>query len=228
MQQMNKKRIKDNLKKWRIIFLVVSITLILAVTTSSYSINNTDNLEFRNDNVILDSLIQWSPDNLLKWEYYQGEPDTIRFKDFKAVTYAWYKHENYNVFKDSIVFDLVSYFVVNASWVTEKSDELLAHEQTHFNLYEVFTRKIRKELGKYRYDNENDFVNYYSSIINIDANKRKDFQNLYDKETDYGRNHEAQEKWNQKVNEMLKELEDYSNTRVVIKRRAIPETKANK
>ncbi|MBN2729823.1 MAG: hypothetical protein JXR53_11430 [Bacteroidales bacterium] len=39
---------------------------------------------------------------------------------------------------------------------------------------------------------------------------KKQFQKQYDLETDYSRNEEKQKEWTEKVNALLKELEEYA------------------
>ncbi|MBW7869413.1 MAG: hypothetical protein H3C31_13945 [Brumimicrobium sp.] len=166
-----------------------------------------------------DSLLLWTNKSQITWDYFKGKPDTIKFKGFGAVTWTWITYEDYTVHNDSITMNLLSYLVINHSWVRIKTDDLLTHEQTHFNITEVFTRKIRKELSQYQYVSVQNFLDYYAFVSNKSHAEKDELNNLYDKETNHGTIIEVQQKWDKKIDEMLEELEDYSNPRVVVRKK---------
>jgi predicted secreted Zn-dependent protease len=91
---------------------------------------------------------------------------------------------------------VVTKFYKNTSWVIsdKKSDYILNHEQLHFDLAEVYSRKYRKalqaaklELGNMQ-QAETIFNRVYSDFV-----KR---QERYDNETEHGINTVKQGEWN--------------------------------
>lgn len=99
----------------------------------------------------------------------------------------------------------------------KETDYLLNHEQKHYDLQEVFARKIRKrylEKTDYVFDNLQKDLN---DIFNDEIRKSHELQALYDAETDHSINEEKQNEWNTKISNLLKELEDYKEVNLNIK-----------
>jgi len=89
-------------------------------------------------------------------------------------------------------------------------DEVLEHEQLHFDICELFGRKLYKEVLELR----NSGKISKRSIDRIQSKYEKqysDYQDLYDKETDHSTNGDEQRKWNKKIKRELNELSDYSD-----------------
>ena len=89
-------------------------------------------------------------------------------------------------------------------------DEVLEHEQLHFDICELFGRKLYKEVLELRKSGK---INKWS-IDKIQSKYEKqysDYQDLYDKETDHSTNGDEQRKWNKKIKKELNELSDYSD-----------------
>ena len=80
----------------------------------------------------------------------------------------------------------------------------LVHEQLHFDISELFARKMRKQLSKKHFTKrvKSEINAIYESILK----ELSDFQNLYDAETNFSRNKEQQLFWNRKIQEALKEI----------------------
>lgn len=174
------------------------------------------------DNEVLeqDSLIEWSENKKLRWDYFQGYPDTINFSGFGAVSYTVIPFENFNVYDDSIVIDLPCYFVVYKSWVVKPTNNLLNHEQGHFDITEIIARKMRRDISNYISTDNEATTKFYQLVSDKYYFKEKNMLNeLYDKETDFSRNTEGQKHWDTKIAKMVKELEAYSSPHVVVKRK---------
>ena len=89
-------------------------------------------------------------------------------------------------------------------------DEVLEHEQLHFDICELFGRKLYKEVWSLR---NRDKLNK-RNIQRLQSEFEKqyaDYQDLYDKETDHSTNGNEQRKWNKKIKRELNELSDYTD-----------------
>ena len=89
-------------------------------------------------------------------------------------------------------------------------DEVLEHEQLHFDICELFGRKLYKEVLELREEgklNKRTIQRLQSKF----EKQYSDYQDLYDKETDHSTKGDEQRKWNKKVKRELADLSDYSD-----------------
>lgn len=113
-----------------------------------------------------------------------------------TISYA-YIHSN-----DSLLFSSWASFFINKSWMDNKSKEVLNHEQRHFDIAEIYTRKFVMELdtvvfSKNGYKNEIDLI--YKKYVDKLNSAQKD----YDDQTEHGMNKEIQKEWDRMINEWL-------------------------
>ncbi len=102
-------------------------------------------------------------------------------------------------------FEVNAYFYPNESWYKPEqcTDNTLTHEQLHFDIAELFARKMRNRLRRTSFsdDVKEEVRRIYKDILQA----LKDYQDQYDWETNFSRNLEKQLEWNQKIAEALKE-----------------------
>lgn len=156
------------------------------------------------------NIITWENSKQLKWEYFNGDP--IMESKFSAYSTMGISR-NYNE-KDFIKIMVKTLFVKDKSWVKPNpSDNLLKHEQGHFNLFEIYARKLRKIYIENSDSIDIDYYNYQYKVINeyLDSITIK-----YDKETDFSRNIKEQERWNDSIVVWLDKYKDYSDTLIII------------
>lgn len=153
--------------------------------------------------------IIWQEGELLVWNDFQGKQ--WAGATMQAVTAAGPSSIISGEQSNGIVtvhLTLNTVFSKTQSWtVNTSSDELLAHEQLHFDIAELYTRKMRKALQEYKFTN--DFQNELDKVTDDVIAKRKAYQELYDEETNHSNNEEAQLEWNQKIKDELAQLADY-------------------
>ena len=154
-----------------------------------------------------EELLNWSSLRKLTWDDYKGKPDPN--SDAAASTTSYLGIE-YNFSNNKITYKIACQFSKNSSWGVAKTDHILAHEQGHFDITEIFARKLNKLTGEYKF-NKNSFQLDLQKIYDDIQKEKEEFQNLYDDETDYSRNKEKQTEWLKKIEEMLGEYEEYSN-----------------
>lgn len=158
-----------------------------------------------------DQSIQWDENQKLTWDNFLGEPNSK--SDAAAVTSSGivfgYKMSQVNNTIESITIQASAHFYPEKSWVklNQANDHILGHEQLHFDITELFTRKLRQASHRVAPSE-----NSSKTLDAIHARIVKDLhtmQDLYDNETDFSRNHENQALWEKKVKMELEQLKDY-------------------
>jgi len=140
--------------------------------------------------------IEWTPDRKLTWDDFKGEPNTKEFPDALAVTNSSlsYNSSSLSLFKSGKLF-VQSTFHNYGSWVLPegKTDYVLKHEQIHFDITEIYSRKLRKVLAEANVTNKNYLK--ANAIFEKIKNEWVMRQEAYDYETKHGLKKETQEEW---------------------------------
>ena len=150
--------------------------------------------------------IEWQEDRRLKWSDFKGTPK--RLSPNAALTDSGMSIELRCDDNTSEVI-IKCYFDRTKSWTkNSESAYLLAHEQLHFDITELFVRKLRKQLAGLGNDCRklNDHVEKY---YNENYKDYVAYQTAYDKETNHSINTEMQAHWDAKVAEELAELREF-------------------
>lgn len=158
------------------------------------------------------SLLAWNQYYTLVWDDFQGSPDPDARGD--AATAVQISARPYMVKKD-IRYDVTAFFSRSKSWVRDGSGSLLSHERLHFDIAELYARKIRKKIAEMKEQGIND-IKSYNSAINALLQESNDVDRLYDAETLHGALPKRQAQWADRVKEGLAQLEPYSKKRRVI------------
>ncbi len=103
-------------------------------------------------------------------------------------------------------------FYCEESWWNPnfRLDEVLDHEQLHFDICELFGRKLYKEVLTLRSMgslNKKAMHRLHRKLEKQYGN----YQDLYDKQTDHSTNGDAQRKWNKKIKDELEALSAYAD-----------------
>jgi hypothetical protein len=159
------------------------------------------------EHCVIEGEIRWKAGSRLTWDDFQGRPDRLSPMDAlteSGITYSWSC--------DWRGFQLEAYslFVPEGSWVKEPTNDLLIHEQGHFDITEIHARKLRKffaehpdpcRLGKTGIDN--------AAKTFITTNY--EVQNQYDEATNHGENTRVQKEWVAKIAAELKTLDEWAD-----------------
>jgi len=154
------------------------------------------------------SVIPWSKDRKLSWSDFKGTPN----EDVFAYAQTAYKIEIIpsdvltdakNNIKDYQKLSIQTNFYTNDSWVTDKSAYLLSHEQLHFDIAELYARKIRSVFENFKKQKIANFDIYVNAYKKLWLECRK-MQKEYDKETGHGLKVKENKEWINKVNLQLK------------------------
>lgn len=153
--------------------------------------------------------IDWSPDIKLKWSDFKASKKPMRGFAVAASTCGFGYEGMISKYKVSI--KVYVRFYRNESWHNEQFDypDVLAHEQLHFDICELFGRLLYKEVVRLRSRGqltENSLEIVYDDLIE----QYDQFQDRYDKETDHSTIASKQQEWNTKIRLELQRLSDYA------------------
>ena len=84
------------------------------------------------------------------------------------------------------------------------------HEQGHFDIAEIYARKLRKEFRE-NVKTEKDYQLKFKLIYQVLNGEFLDYENYYDKITKRGTNAEKQKELEAEIKAQLKKLEPYKN-----------------
>lgn len=149
--------------------------------------------------------ISWS-ERKLTWEDFKGEPpqsDRVAATTASGISYRFTTLSNTSKHL-KVNFEISTHFYPNESWYKPElcDDIILGHEQLHFDITELFARKLRKEFSQATFDHTN-IKSKVKSIYNKNNKELSAFQNRYDAETNFSRNRKNQRIWNLKIKEAL-------------------------
>jgi hypothetical protein len=157
-------------------------------------------------------VIVWNEYRLLTWDDFQGKRTEDAAGD--AGTVVQIKAKPYMV-KDEVRYDVSAVFIKNKSWADAHSKELLAHEQLHFDIAELYARKIRKLVAEYSKAGEDD-VKMYNRAIQKLLHESNEVDIQYDLETLHGAMVSKQAEWRSSVKEQLAALAQYKKHKQVV------------
>lgn len=153
-------------------------------------------------------LILWNEGSSLEWKDFKAKPvlnsphlaETTTRIDYKILS------------KESI--EVNCFFLKEKSWVKDQHRvaELLEHEQYHFHIAELNTRKMRRDMAEIQYPSTKNVQEVYDKW----NQRQKKEQALYDAETDHSKNIAEQAKWQKKIDQELTELSNFKNSIVYL------------
>lgn len=152
--------------------------------------------------------LQWSETRKLTWADFQGIPNGA--DDFVASTNSGISF-SYSISNKNgdigFKYIILSNFYPEQSWYKPEaaSEYILIHEQTHFDISELFARKLRKELDEILIgpDIKQIADKLYSEI----EQQRRAMQLKYDAESNHSKNREGEFYWRAYIAD---ELENYA------------------
>jgi hypothetical protein len=162
-----------------------------------------------------ENTIVWNAARPLTWDDFQGAPQ----KRFAAAS------TSYDILKRiSATRSTTASVIVEAVFFTQRSwkktewinDGVLAHEQKHFDIVELFARKLRREINKLRPVTLKELESKVDSLYALNEKEMDIYQDRYDEETDGSMNGDGQRAWNKKISAEISALNTYSLTNLQI------------
>lgn len=156
--------------------------------------------------------LQWTEGKQLTWEDFQGIPNVGA--DYVASTNSGISFSfSYQVSDGEMTmeYEVLSNFYPKLSWFkpTKVSDYILKHEQTHFDITELFARKLRKAMAETSFSNNP--KKEVNAIYDQVERARRKFQNQYDAETDHSKNKSAELQWRLLVAQELQKYDRWKS-----------------
>lgn len=161
---------------------------------------------FREENK---DVIIWKEGQRLTWDDFKGKPA----KRFSAAS------THYDTFKyltdkgDKAEIEILAVFYINKSWKKSSwiNDQVLEHEQKHFDVVELFARQLRKQVMEQKYSSYKNLKHISDSLYDRMDKDMDIYQDKYDDETDASMNGDKQREWNKKIAAELQSFSAYKN-----------------
>ncbi len=150
--------------------------------------------------------LPWANARPLTWDDFLCEPK--RNTDAVALT-STALGISYNVGSNRLNYEITCSFSKAKSWGLLKTQYILAHEQGHFDITEIYARKLHKELLNYKF-NRRTFRQDVNVIYDRIVKEKENLQFAYDGLTDHSRNKTVQKEWLEKIQELLVQTDAYS------------------
>jgi hypothetical protein len=154
--------------------------------------------------------IEWNETGKLSWDDYSATPNSEA--DESAVTWIYFDY-SWECKNGKFTVTVKAFFDRQQSWVKagDKSPELLQHEQGHFDLAEVFARRLKQSLACLT-DPCGDLEatqTLFDQLVKANQDNFASEQVLYDQETGSGTNPSKQSEWDAKIANDLSALAAY-------------------
>ena len=154
------------------------------------------------------SSIPWSASRRLNWSDFKSRPDnnsTNAALTSSKITF------NYSYGSEKgFSFAIACEFDNQKSWGKIKTDYILSHEQGHFDIAEIYARKLYKALKSYSFNErlaKKEIPSMYDKIMKEES----DLQNQYDSETNFSRDKQQQAAWLLRIQRELDKLKEFAD-----------------
>lgn len=185
------------------------LTLLLLFSISFFSQKSAISPKIRK---LKNDTIVWRADSLLHKEDFKSRPKPGGRLGFAAVGIFLYPGEN----GGELMFYVEALFVKSKSYITKYSEYVLKHEQIHFNMCELYARKLRKKISETNFKKVKNFSDEIQKLYAKISDEHNKEQDKYDNDTEHGLNSAKQKIWEDDVNSRIKELDAYSSTEINI------------
>jgi hypothetical protein len=154
-----------------------------------------------------EELVAWSDARKLTWNDYKADPSP---ESDAAASTTTYLAISYNIGASGFSYKIQSKFSKTRSWGRHRSEYILTHEQAHFDIAEIFARKLHQRMTEYKFNRrtyQKDLNKIYQEVVD----EKEKMQNDYDEETNHSINKEKQRAWLKKIADLLDETAAWSD-----------------
>jgi hypothetical protein len=158
-----------------------------------------------------DDILLWTDTTILSWNDFQGKPAKEAKASSELVIQLPVKFHEAK-FLTAASATVECYVDKKASWVkmSQAKPQLLFYNQTLFNLYEVYARKLRKNYTETDFSIGNP-VGLLDSIYQARTAELSKVAARYRRESGTGTKNKKIKEWSDKITVELKELEEYKS-----------------
>tara|TARA_R100000935_G_scaffold23395_3_gene42763 strand:- start:5446 stop:6045 length:600 start_codon:yes stop_codon:yes gene_type:complete len=159
------------------------------------------------------SIIDWDSARKLRWTDFKGKVDPNKFGSamtshkIEILPTNVLVDENDNI-QNYEQMTVEAQFFTNKSWTTSNNNDILKHEQLHFDIAELYARKIRKRFEELKSDGVATFSKYQECYTIFWKECRK-IQKQYDNETSHGQYKNVNQRWATNITNQLEELKGF-------------------
>jgi len=166
-------------------------------------------LSFSNDK----EKMAWNENKKLTWADFKGKPSgsaVYAASTNSGISFSFASKTREG--KTTLDYTVQTNFYPQLSWFRKEvvSPYILAHEQTHFDISELYARILRKKLKEAKLStNGKKMQLHIEKIYNANEKERQETQYKFDRETEHSRNHEMEATWEAYVAKQLKKHDDW-------------------
>lgn len=157
--------------------------------------------------------IEWTGKRLT-WDDFIGKINP--HSEGIASTYSYMDMNLLPANTDSAEIELVAVFSKTKSWVAYKEKTVLKHENGHFDITELWTRKLRKKIMETTFTAARYKEELNKLYVEFD-DKMDAYHDKYDDETENSMNSAGQKAWEAKIKQKLDEHAAYTKKKIVIR-----------
>jgi hypothetical protein len=152
-------------------------------------------------------VLVWDESRLLTWDDFRGKPA-------KRMSAASTHYDILKTVSEKGSLTIEAVFFCNKSWkkVTWINQQVLEHEQKHFDIVELYARKLRQRISETKYSSYSNLKIVSDSLYAIIDKEMDVYQDKYDDETDASMNGDKQREWNKKIPLEIQALSPYKNS----------------
>lgn len=177
------------------------------VTSSCHRI--TADVFYLNDIRPYEKEIIWSSNRQLEWADFKGTPQDFPVNAVAVSTTNFEIRPEIELvkFKRYVRTKVLARFVCPSSWVRDegRTDLILKHEQGHFDITEIFARKMERALNEPHFTVD-EFNEQADAIVKQYIKESEDYQRKYDNETYWWGIMQNQPTWTERIENQLKEI----------------------
>jgi hypothetical protein len=184
---------------------LISLSIIISVLFASCAILAPQKEQTINPK----DMVSWSDTTKLTWNDFQGQP-------IKEASFASELFVQYNAFFQKPTMFLPArttvecYVDKRVSWALKgkATVQLLLYNQTLFDLYELYARKLRKKFSESNFGIA-DPAGVFQSIYQANSNELSQMISQYRTDTIMGANNKLTKEWSAMLAKELKDLDEY-------------------
>lgn len=155
-------------------------------------------------------VLVWDENRLLTWDDFRGKTQ----RRFAAASTHYDMYKTTEEKGKVIEVKVEAVFLCIKSWKNKNwiNQSVLDHEQKHFDIDELYARKLRKLIKEGKYSSYENVKLVSDSLYEMIDKEMDIYQDKYDDETDGSMNGEKQREWQKKIMDEIHALSPYKNT----------------
>lgn len=156
--------------------------------------------------------LSWSANQRLSWNDFEGTPP---LNNMNAALTSSSISIRYTTNGEQVYYTITCAFDKKRSWSRIKTDHILAHEQAHFDITEMYARKVHQALQAYQVREASvpaDVNGIYQQLME----ELGRMQGEFDRQTNFSMDTRRQEEWVLKIQQYLSLLSPYANYRKAV------------